>query len=63
MKKSFLWICCLLLSAQLFAQTDSAALISGQWANKKLAPQVFWKTLHLMQHQLFGANQNINILA
>lgn len=62
MKKCYVLLCALLLSARLFAQNDSLALMHADWATKKLNAGVYWKTTHLTNHSLFGANENINLI-
>jgi exopolysaccharide biosynthesis protein len=62
MKKFYVLLYGLLLSVRLFAQTDSAAVINAKWTVKKLNAQVYWKSVHLIHHDLFGANQNINLI-
>lgn len=62
MKKSILFLYALLLSAKLFAQTDSVAVVNAQWISKELAPKVIWKTVRFSNKDLFGANENISII-
>lgn len=62
MKKYYMLFGTLLLSIQLFAQTDSAALVNADWAVKELDTQVYWKTIHFSAKDLFGANENINLI-
>lgn len=62
MKKYYLLLSALLLNALLFAQTDSLAVAHAQWAVKKVNAEVYWKTTHITQHALFGANENISVL-
>ena len=62
MKKHYLLMFTLLLSFRLFAQTDSVELVHAKWATKKLNAKVIWKTTHLTNHNLFGANQCINLI-
>lgn len=51
-----------MLSTGLFAQTDSVTLVHADWTIKKLNAQVYWKTTHLTNHSLFGANENISVI-
>ncbi|GAB3915486.1 phosphodiester glycosidase family protein [Mucilaginibacter boryungensis] len=62
MKKYPVLLCALLLSIRLFAQTDSVALVHATWSVKKINAKVYWKTTHLTNHSLFGANENISII-
>ncbi|MDI3319454.1 phosphodiester glycosidase family protein [Pinibacter soli] len=62
MKKYLLLSSALLSNILLFAQTDSTALAHAQWTIKKINAEVFWKTTHVTQHALFGANENISVL-
>lgn len=62
MKRYHLLLSILLLSARLFAQTDSIVLAHTQWAVKKINARVYWKTTHLTDHALFGANENISLI-
>ncbi|QKJ28563.1 phosphodiester glycosidase family protein [Mucilaginibacter mali] len=62
MKKYYLLLSALLFSIHLFAQTDSANLAHAQWKLKKINAKVYWKTTHLTNHSLFGANENINVI-
>ncbi|MDI3322724.1 phosphodiester glycosidase family protein [Pinibacter soli] len=62
MKKYYFLLSALLFSVLLFAQNDSIALSQAQWAVKKLNTQVYWKTAHLTQHDLFAANENISLI-
>ena len=43
------------------AQTDSLAVVSAPWRSQQIAPGVVWKQHHFTGN-LFGSNQNINIL-
>lgn len=45
-----------------FSQNDSVTVASIKWEIKKIAPGVTWKSGHVSNHQLFSANQHINII-
>lgn len=62
MKKYVLLLFGLILSTRLFAQSDSVALVDAKWLSNKLAPTVTWKTARFSNKELFGANENINIV-
>ena len=44
------------------AQSDSLRVVKANWANKKLAKGVVWKSIHIENNELFNANQVINII-
>ncbi len=54
----------LLFSQISFAQnlTDSLAFKKVKWEKKELAKGVFWQHFHFNQKQIFGSNQNINLI-
>lgn len=62
MKNTYLLFIALLFSSSLFAQTDSATLVQANWAVKKLNERVSWKTARFTNHDLFGANESINLI-
>lgn len=43
------------------AQSDSLTLVSAKWQTQKIARRIIWKQ-YLFRGNLFGSNQNINIL-
>jgi exopolysaccharide biosynthesis protein len=49
------------LSLSAFAQNDSINFVKAKWESKKVAKGVKWKHYHF-KGDLFGANENINIL-
>jgi exopolysaccharide biosynthesis protein len=56
-------ITCLLLTGVIaLAQADSLRVVKANWANKKLAKGVSWKSTHIENNELFNANQQINII-
>ncbi|MFT4032156.1 MAG: phosphodiester glycosidase family protein [Siphonobacter sp.] len=42
--------------------TDSLALLKGMWKFREVSPGLVWKHFHFSEKQLFGSNQNINVL-
>jgi hypothetical protein len=67
MKKSgalfFLASFFLLPSYNAFGQaTDSLAFTKNAFVRKKIGPGLEWQSRHFSQKELFGSNQNINIL-
>jgi exopolysaccharide biosynthesis protein len=61
--KGFSIITCLLLTGIIaHAQTDSLRVAKANWANKKLAKGVYWKSTHIENNELFNAYQQINII-
>lgn len=61
-KSSYLFVFAFFISVKLFAQADSIAIVNAKWSSKELAPKVVWKTLRFSNKQLFGANENINLI-
>lgn len=55
-------MCAMMLGTKLFAQTDSAALVNAKWRSKEIAPMVVWETVCFSHNELFGANENINVI-
>jgi exopolysaccharide biosynthesis protein len=52
---------CLLFAFNATAQIDSVTFVKARWETKKIAPGLHWKH-YWFKKNLFGANQNINIL-
>jgi exopolysaccharide biosynthesis protein len=61
--KAFLFSTCfsILISFQLFAQSDSLALINAEWQKEKISQGVVLKTFWF-QNSLFNSNQFVSIL-
>jgi exopolysaccharide biosynthesis protein len=62
MKKYYLLLSAILLHFGVFAQTDSVVLVNAKWHTKELKSGIVWKTNHVTNHDLFGANENINLI-
>jgi exopolysaccharide biosynthesis protein len=57
----YIIISLILINLPAFAQQDSIAFVTAQWKKQKISRGVVWKQC-LFKGNLFGSNQNINIL-
>lgn len=62
MKQLLFILAMTLLAGSGFAQSDSLTLLKADWAKKKLMKGVIWRSVHFSQKNLFGANEEINVI-
>jgi exopolysaccharide biosynthesis protein len=61
MKHSLITTFLLVYATLLFSQNDSSVFVSAKWETQTIAPGITWKHYHFDKN-LFGSNQNINII-
>ncbi|HVU58819.1 MAG TPA: phosphodiester glycosidase family protein [Puia sp.] len=62
MKQLLIILITAVLSGRGFAQSDSLTLSKANWTSKTLAKGVVWRSVHFMHNDLFGANEEINVI-
>ena len=62
MKQLLVILATALLSGRGVAQSDSLVLLKADWSSKALARGVVWRSVHFTHNDLFGSNEEINVI-
>ena len=62
MKQLFIILVAALVSGRGVAQNDSLTLSKAKWSSKTLARGAVWRSVHFTHNDLFGSNEEINII-
>jgi len=62
MKQLLILLATVVLSGRGVAQSDSLALLKADWSSKTLSRGVVWRSVHFSHNDLFGSNEEINII-
>ncbi|HEY4205710.1 MAG TPA: hypothetical protein VGM31_02815, partial [Puia sp.] len=62
MKKLLIILAAAAISGRSLAQSDSLSLKKAEWSSKTLTKGVVWKSVHFTHNELFGSNEDINVI-